>query len=90
MRYAQRPQHDLSGSKGTANLVMRFAKGGKENSASVLEVKGVTRAYTGGALEEGLSTQSGDLLVQLAVVTALGARRACARSRASKRTTCLT
>lgn len=40
--------HDLSGSKGNANFVMKFAKGSKnEASLNVLEVKGVTREVTG-------------------------------------------
>ncbi|EFJ43749.1 hypothetical protein VOLCADRAFT_109954 [Volvox carteri f. nagariensis] len=40
-------QHELSGSKGTANLVMKFAKGSKkEASINVQEIKGVTRPYT--------------------------------------------
>lgn len=39
--------HELSGSKGTAHLVMKFAKGAKhEASATVLEIKGVTRDIT--------------------------------------------
>lgn len=42
-----RDAHELSGSKGSANLVMRFAKGSKnEASLSVLEIKGVTRDVT--------------------------------------------
>eukprot|EP00198_Chlamydomonas_reinhardtii_P005159 XP_001694495.1 predicted protein [Chlamydomonas reinhardtii] len=37
-------EHELNGSKGTANLVMKFAKGSKkESSVNVLEIKGVTR-----------------------------------------------
>ncbi|KAG2483004.1 hypothetical protein HYH03_018085 [Edaphochlamys debaryana] len=40
-------EHELTGSKGTANLVMKFAKGSKkEASVNVMEVKGVTRPYT--------------------------------------------
>jgi hypothetical protein len=39
--------HELSGSKGTANLVMKFAKGAKHESyVNVLEIKGVTRDIT--------------------------------------------
>lgn len=37
---------ELSGSRGTANLVMRFEKGGKEHSANLQQIKGVTRAVT--------------------------------------------
>ncbi|GIL76787.1 hypothetical protein Vretimale_8731 [Volvox reticuliferus] len=45
-------EHELSGSKGTANLVMKFAKGSKkEASVNVQEIKGVTRAY--GADDDG-------------------------------------
>lgn len=41
-------EHELSGRKSTANLVMKFAKGSKkEASVNVQEIKGVTRAYTG-------------------------------------------
>jgi hypothetical protein len=39
--------HDLSGSKGTANFVMKFDKGSKHEAyLNVLELKGVTRDVT--------------------------------------------
>ena len=47
-------QHDLSGSKGTANLVLKFAKGSKkEASVNVQLIKGVTRDLTGGSRPHG-------------------------------------
>lgn len=39
---------DLSGSKGTANFVMKFAKGCKDTTMNVQAVKKFTREYTGG------------------------------------------
>jgi hypothetical protein len=40
--------HDMSGSKGTANFVMKFAKDSRhECSINVMQLKGVTRAVTG-------------------------------------------
>lgn len=49
MYVTSREEHELSGSKGTAHLVMKFAKGSKkEASVNVMEIKGVTRPYTGG------------------------------------------
>ncbi|KAF6266137.1 hypothetical protein COO60DRAFT_1475747 [Scenedesmus sp. NREL 46B-D3] len=39
--------HDMSGSKGTANFVMKFAKDSRhECSINVMQLKGVTRAVT--------------------------------------------
>jgi hypothetical protein len=40
---------DLSGSKGTANFVMKFAKGCKDVTMNVQAVKKFTREYTGAA-----------------------------------------
>jgi hypothetical protein len=47
--------HDMSGSKGTANFVMKFAKDSRhECSINVMQLKGVTRAVTGaGAARPG-------------------------------------
>eukprot|EP00877_Chromochloris_zofingiensis_P005867 jgi/Chrzof1/1533/Cz10g11130.t1 len=40
--------HELSGSKGTANYVMKWAKDSrKEAYINLTEIKGVTRSYTG-------------------------------------------
>lgn len=42
-------EHELSGSKGTANFVMKFAKDSRhECSINVMQLKGVTRPATGG------------------------------------------
>ena len=41
-------QYDLSGSKGTANFVMKWAKDSRHESyINVMELKGVTRSVTG-------------------------------------------
>lgn len=52
--------HDMSGSKGTANFVMKFAKDSRhECSINVMQLKGVTRAVTGTAQLEASSCSGG-------------------------------
>jgi hypothetical protein len=42
--------HEMSGSKGTANFVMKFAKDSRhECSINVMQLKGITRPITGAA-----------------------------------------
>jgi hypothetical protein len=58
-------QHDLSGSKGTANFVMKWAKDSRHESyINVMELKGFTRAITG-VLIEGCLPKIGNLALAL-------------------------
>lgn len=54
-------EHELSGSRGSANFVMKFAKDARhECSINVMALKGVTRPATGAACSRGWQQRRGE------------------------------
>lgn len=60
--------HDLTGSRGTANFVLKWAKDSKREAyLNVQEVKNVTRPLTGGLLGRWVALESGGWSVRRVV-----------------------